>query len=243
MEEAEQAAERDRQQAQIRYDQALEEARNQENDIERDRLEQRRLEKAEDAARYQKIAAEEWQRAARMAQEREQNAQQAGFDVPAANLARGGLIYANNGTFVPRGTDTVPAMLTPGEYVVQKSAVDKMGVDTLNAINNGTLYANDGTLVPEQSMDDRPIFADDLRLGHARRLLASPAMDYGLGVIDRVVEQHPLDYKAEEGKKIYGGLRPNTEEGISILGSTLGSKGNPLTLRNTGSYFDKQLGI
>ena len=40
-----------------------------------------------------------------------------------------------------RGTDTVPAMLTPGEFVMSRGAVDKFGVDTLasmNAMGGGT---------------------------------------------------------------------------------------------------------
>ena len=51
--------------------------------------------------------------------------------------SQGGPIYrAGGGTiFKPRGTDTVPAMLTPGEFVIRKSAVDKVGVGTLHAIN------------------------------------------------------------------------------------------------------------
>ena len=35
-------------------------------------------------------------------------------------------------------TDTIPAMLTAGEYVVKRSAVDKFGVNNLEKINNGT---------------------------------------------------------------------------------------------------------
>jgi TP901 family phage tail tape measure protein len=36
-----------------------------------------------------------------------------------------------------RGTDTIPAMLTPGEFVVRKFAVDKFGANNLKAINSG----------------------------------------------------------------------------------------------------------
>lgn len=53
----------------------------------------------------------------------------------------GGLIpyKAGGGSiFKPLGTDTVPAMLTPGEFVVRKYAVDNFGVDRLKAINSGT---------------------------------------------------------------------------------------------------------
>jgi hypothetical protein len=58
-------------------------------------------------------------------------------------LASGGLIpkyFASGGVSNPfsRGTDTIPAMLSPGEFVIQRSAVDKIGAETLNAINNGS---------------------------------------------------------------------------------------------------------
>jgi hypothetical protein len=37
-----------------------------------------------------------------------------------------------------RGTDTVPAMLTPGEFVMSKYAVNSYGVDKMKAINSGS---------------------------------------------------------------------------------------------------------
>ena len=37
-----------------------------------------------------------------------------------------------------RGTDTIPAMLTPGEFVMSKYAVSNYGVDKMKAINSGT---------------------------------------------------------------------------------------------------------
>jgi hypothetical protein len=43
--------------------------------------------------------------------------------------------FASGGFAV--GTDTVPAMLTPGEFIVSKYGVDKFGVDNLKAINKG----------------------------------------------------------------------------------------------------------
>jgi TP901 family phage tail tape measure protein len=55
----------------------------------------------------------------------------------------GGLIpyMADGGMFQSVNTDTVPAMLTPGEFVVRRSAVDKFGLQNLKNINNGT-YGN-----------------------------------------------------------------------------------------------------
>ena len=55
-------------------------------------------------------------------------------------LYTGGLIpeYHSQGLgvgFRSRGTDTVPAMLTPGEYVLRKKAVDSLGTNLLNNLN------------------------------------------------------------------------------------------------------------
>ena len=40
--------------------------------------------------------------------------------------ANGGVVYAARGVFAPRGTDTVPAMLTPGEAVLPKALTDHL---------------------------------------------------------------------------------------------------------------------
>ena len=58
--------------------------------------------------------------------------------VTPGGFARGGVVYASNGMFVPRGTDTVPAMLTPGEFVVNRGAVQRgNNLQLLKAMNNG----------------------------------------------------------------------------------------------------------
>lgn len=54
--------------------------------------------------------------------------------------ASGGLIkpkYFAMGGFA-KGTDTVPAMLTPGEFIMSKYAVQSYGIDKMRAINNGS---------------------------------------------------------------------------------------------------------
>jgi len=52
----------------------------------------------------------------------------------------GGLIpyKAAGGFFKSLGSDTIPAMLTPGEFVVRRPAVRGFGIDNLEKINNGT---------------------------------------------------------------------------------------------------------
>lgn len=64
-------------------------------------------------------------------------------------LAQGGSPLLG-GIFQPRGTDTIPAMLTPGEYVLRKRAVDSLGtnfLDNLNRYGIGALGGNRTTTV------------------------------------------------------------------------------------------------
>jgi hypothetical protein len=49
--------------------------------------------------------------------------------------AAGGLITARRA--ISRGSDTVPAMLTPGEFVVRRSAVKSFGADLFSQLNRG----------------------------------------------------------------------------------------------------------
>ena len=64
------------------------------------------------------------------------------IDVPDVNVehdSRGGEVptqYYAKGGFTKKGTDTIPAMLTPGEFVIKKKAVEKVGVPFLKKINS-----------------------------------------------------------------------------------------------------------
>jgi hypothetical protein len=75
--------------------------------------------------------------------------------------ANGGLIYKAVGgsIFKPQGTDTVPAMLTPGEFVMKKSAVDKIGALKLSQMNNNSSYFDDGG--PVQNNINPPLNKDE----------------------------------------------------------------------------------
>ena len=80
-------------------------------------------------------------------------------------FARGGMVYASRGMFVPRGTDTVPAMLTPGEFVVNRAAVQRgNNLQLLKSMNGngaapapaaegmsngGVVYRSNGSRGPE----------------------------------------------------------------------------------------------
>jgi len=71
-------------------------------------------------------------------------------DIIAARKALYG--YLNSGGMVPqyfkvggfaRGADKIPAMLTPGEFIISKPAVQNFGVQNLNNINKGAPMGND----------------------------------------------------------------------------------------------------
>ena len=63
-----------------------------------------------------------------------------GNKIKAAGYNSGGFVkYMNaGGMFSSLGADTVPAMLTPGEFVMSKYSVQKYGVDKLKSMNDGT---------------------------------------------------------------------------------------------------------
>ena len=77
----------------------------------------------------------------------------------AQGFQTGGVVYAENGgqmvNFRPQGTDTVPAMLTPGEFVVNRQATQQ-NLPLLKAINSGAMddsdvvYARNGMAVPQK---------------------------------------------------------------------------------------------
>ena len=69
-------------------------------------------------------------------------------------FSTGGVVYASKGMLVnyePKGTDTIPAMLTPGEFVVNKAST-QANLPLLQSINSGQYnkggrisYLADGT--------------------------------------------------------------------------------------------------
>ena len=65
-----------------------------------------------------------------------------------SNFNKGGLVQNfNTGGSVPGkgNTDTVPAMLTPGEFVLTKEATEKYGTDTLESMNAAAATGKDET--------------------------------------------------------------------------------------------------
>jgi TP901 family phage tail tape measure protein len=75
-------------------------------------------------------------------------------NIPKQRRQEGGAIGFNQGGFLPYGsrlTDSIPAYLTGGEYVVNSKAVRKYGVGGLNRINSGVARFQDGGMVDAET--------------------------------------------------------------------------------------------
>ena len=142
--------------------------------------------------------------------------------VDAATRSKGGIIYASNGQYVnfqPKGTDTVPAMLTPGEFVVNKQATQK-NLGLLRSINNGAsgyssggvIYRANGSDGPEgmnNKIHTGPISFYDKVLGAQP---STPAKDIGMG---------PYRLMYGPRAKYSFGWGPDTIDPDSILGMNM----------------------
>ncbi len=68
-------------------------------------------------------------------------------------MATGGMVYRKKGSegpeFAPMGTDTVPAMLTPGEFVVKASSVTPETLPILKQMNEGYIRGPEMETVQE----------------------------------------------------------------------------------------------
>ena len=94
------------------------------------------------AAEREQVAAAN---AAALEKQRLQNAAKAeGLAKRYGYMSAGGMVkpkYFSVGG-AARGTDIVPAMLTPGEFVINKNAANSIGTNNLNKLNNGQSMGN-----------------------------------------------------------------------------------------------------
>ena len=86
---------------------------------------------------------------------REEGQTPGGSQLMQESILQQGMGFAGGG-LTPKGTDVVPAMLTPGEFIMSKGAVDTFGTDFMEAVNSmgggsnrpkkmdGTTYAAEG---------------------------------------------------------------------------------------------------
>jgi hypothetical protein len=86
---------------------------------------------------------------------REEGQTPGGSQLMQESILQRGMGFSGGG-LTPKGTDVVPAMLTPGEFIMSKGAVDTFGTDFMEAVNSmgggsnrpkkmdGTTYAAEG---------------------------------------------------------------------------------------------------
>jgi hypothetical protein len=108
--------------------------------------------------------------------------------MPVAHARDGGLIRHFDGGGHVRGegtttSDSIPAMLSDKEYVLNAKAVEREGVDKLNAINSGAAHFADGGSVATATNDESGNFiSSDGRYYHYRNKAEKDAIN---GSIDK----------------------------------------------------------
>ena len=91
------------------------------------------------------------------------------FDMPQANVPSMNNVPTYDHPGNPKGTDTVPAWLTPGEFVVNKEATDMFGpiIEKINNIGRkkqkeSPVYAQDGTKIGADRLEQDELFQTQL---------------------------------------------------------------------------------
>jgi hypothetical protein len=154
--------------------------------------------------------------------------------------ADGGVVYRKGGStdpeFKPKGTDTVPAMLTPGEFVIKKSAVKKYGPKFFKTLNDKKYPKKTSTITPTEvldiirnlnpSLDIKPTSAYDSN----NQPTGSPTGRYW-GELERLYEGSPIGFD-NKGKPIFNTTGKDPWGGTEIPGLPFSGK-----VANFSDYF------
>ena len=155
---------------------------------------------------------------------------------PGKGMSQGGVVYASGGqliNFKPKGTDTVPAMLTPGEFVVNaKSSKRHRGLlESINRKQGGVAYMNQGGSIFAMPYDEAirqgKTHSEALASNRRYQQQTAPKIGSGQGYMGQLSQFYaqPL------------GLRPQTKkEGRDFNPETDTGFGSE-TIRNTGRAF------
>jgi len=131
-------------------------------------------------------------------------------------------IKLNKGGMVPGSgdTDKVPAMLTPGEFVMSKGAVEKYGADTMAGLNAAAGGTNKPEPVPAQMTQEGLVAA------------AMPGMQMFMEQQNAAVDENPEAFNGIKLKLDRDGKMPNFGEFIMNQGEAEFNKGLAM-LQNT----------
>jgi len=152
----------------------------------------------------------------------------------------GGLIYANNGAITPhlsRGTDTVPAMLTPGEFVINREASQKH-MPILQAINNGyfnrggivNYLANGGAVMPQYSANGGPAKTGG---GVSKDAASSSVGDALSAAVKSAVND--FNNSIQKGMESYSSMMQSSVEQMNSFGQTFSNATQTLA-NSAGTY-------
>ena len=111
-----------------------------------------------------------------------------------------------------KGTDTVPAMLTPGEFVMSKGAVDQWGLDTMEGMN----AAAGGTNKPKQMAGGGPVYAKGG--GHIDVKGSGDGSSGTMKMFDKEGKQVGKSYNVMSGLTGMGGVSQNDRKNVSGKG-------------------------
>jgi hypothetical protein len=159
--------------------------------------------------------------------------------------ADGGIVYASSGKFIPRGTDTVPAMLSPGEFVVNSRAT-KNNLPLLSAINR-----SGGGIIPEYLAAGSR--SPQSRIPVSRSPLSNLPTSFGMSqewwlnsAIDQYGFDHPITQKVAKRFGInnvrkWAASWTDDLDVISYRGRVLGDSAEGL-LSGYGDNYDRMMG-
>jgi TP901 family phage tail tape measure protein len=124
-------------------------------------------------------------------------------------IRKSGAKFAAGGMVPGRGAgDTVPAMLTPGEFVLKKSAVNAIGLDNLHMLNNIQQFANGGQV---QKQSSRAITAN---ANFFKQFIEANKILFGAGSDNK-------KKKFAAGGFVTGGISDNTLMAFSSFNSNI----------------------
>ena len=148
-------------------------------------------------------------------------------------------VYKSRGGFIPRGTDTVPAMLTPGEFVIKREAVQKYGVDTLSSMNSMTKSLpsyEGGGAIDEREFDEKGESYITVREPLDKEMSGLPGMSGGGGT-NVLTEQAKVRTFGGILDDMLGLFRKKEIDPQTVLGEVKESSGQDLA----GATADRQL--
>ena len=143
--------------------------------------------------------------------------------------ASGGIVYASNGALIEAkqfGSDSVPAMLTPGEFVVNSQSAQRF-MPVLNAINSGhyshggavKYLANGGMVQPKYLADAGMVNNNITNMSSQSGVLTSTSANQSQPVMAKPAWVDEFASRLEQGGAIFNQGASRVVEGANTISS------------------------